>query len=154
MKYSLFRVKDLLEAIAIYLISFCSNSIFTYVKTMNFGSSSILRSFIKDITDYQIVINILLTFIMVVFHYQFLTRKKTEIFCRILVGDTIRSIIIRYIWNSLLILLVSFLLSFILNFYLNQDITTNLYLVYIFIIYILISVGQVQKNENLKIFYN
>lgn len=154
MKYSLFRVKDLLEAIAIYLIIFCSNSIFTYVKTMNFGSSSILRSFIKDITDYQIVINVLLTFIMVVFHYQFLTRKKTEIFCRILVGDTIRSIIIRYIWNSLLILLVSFLLSFILNFYLNQDITTNLYLVYIFIIYILISVGQVQKNENLKIFYN
>ena len=146
MKYSLFRFIDVFEAFAIYLICFASNLIFIYVQTLNLEGSFILKSFLKSITDYQVIINIFLTFIIILFHYQFLNRRKTEIFCRILVGDTMVNIIIRYILNSLGILMFSFLLSLSLNFYLELNVTSNLYLVFIFIIYILISAGQVKKE--------
>lgn len=146
MKYSLFRFIDVFEAVAIYLICFASNLIFIYVQTLNLEGSFILKSFLKSITDYQVIINIFLTLIMIVFHYQFLNRRKTEIFCRILVGDTMVNIIIRYILNSLAILVFSFLLSLSLNFYLELNVTSNLYLVFIFLIYILISAGQVKKE--------
>lgn len=146
MKYSLFRFFDVFEAVAIYLFCFASNLLFIYVQTLNLEGSSILKSFLESIVDYQLIINIFLTFIIIVFHYQFLNRRKTEISCRILVGDTMVNIIIRYILNSLAILVFSFLLSLSLNFYLGLNITSNLYLVFIFIIYILISAGQVKKE--------
>ncbi|GEN32276.1 hypothetical protein HNQ35_002582 [Cerasibacillus quisquiliarum] len=145
MKYSLFRFIDVCEAVAIYLICFASNLLFIYVQTLNLEGSFILKSFIESIIDYQLIINILLTFIIIVFHYQFLNRRKIEISCRILVGDTMANIIIRYILNSLTILMFSFLLSLSLNFYLKLNVTSNLYLVFIFIIYILISAGLVKK---------
>jgi hypothetical protein len=147
MKYSLFRVIDVFEAFAIYLICFVSNLILIYVHNLNLeGTSSILESFLESITEYQLIISIVLTFIIIVFHYQFLNRRKTEIFCRILVGDTIVNIKIRYIFNSLAILVFSFLLSLSLNFYLELNVTSNLYLVFIFIIYILFSAGQVKRE--------
>ncbi|RRN68139.1 hypothetical protein EI200_20805 [Peribacillus simplex] len=146
MKYSLFRFIDVFEAFAIYLICFASNLLFNYVQTLDLERSFILKSFVESITDYHLIVNILLTFMIIVFHYQFLNRRKTEIFCRILVGDSMVNIIIRYILNSLAILGFSFLLSLSLNFYLKLNVTSNLYLVFIFILYILISAGQVKKE--------
>lgn len=146
MKYSLFRFIDVFEAFAIYLMCFASNLIIIYVQTLNLEGSSILKSFLESIIEYQLIINIFLAFIIIVFHYQFLNRRKTEISCRILVGDRMVNIIIRYIMNSLSILLFSFLLSLSLNFFFELNITSNLYLVLIFFIYILISVGQVQRK--------
>lgn len=145
MKYSLFRFFDVFEAVAIYLFCFTSNLLFIYVQTLNLEGSFILKSFIESIVDYQLMISFFLTFIIIVFHYQFLNRRKIEISCRILVGDTMANIIIRYILNSLTILMFSFLLSLSLNFYLKLNVTSNLYLVFIFIIYILISAGLVKK---------
>lgn len=141
MKYCLFRFFDVFEAIAIYLICFASNLLCIYAQTLNLESSPILKSFLESITNYQLIINILLSFIIIIFHYQFLNRRKTEIFCRILVGDTMANIIIRYILNSITILVFSFLLSLSLNFYLGLNVTSNLYLIFIFIIYILFSAG-------------
>lgn len=146
MKYSLFRFIDVIEAFAIYLMCFSTNLIFIYVQTLDLGDSFILESFLESIIEYQLVINIFLTFIIIVFHYQFLNRKKTEISCRILVGDTMVNVVIRYILNSLTILVFSFLLSLLLNFYLELNVTSNLYLVFIFIIYILISAAKVEKE--------
>jgi hypothetical protein len=146
LRYSLFRYIDVFEVFVSYLICFSSNLIFIYVQTLNLKGSYILMSFLKSIIDYRLIINILLTFIIIVFHYQFLNRRKTEISCRILVGDTMVNIIFRYILNSLAILVFSFLLSLLLNFYLKLNVTSNLYLVFIFIIYILISAGKVEKE--------
>ncbi len=146
MRYSLFRLRDIIEVCVIYLICFTSNSIFTFVNSLNLGNSSILNSFFKNIIDYQIIINIFLTFIVVVFHYQFVNKKRIEIYCRILVGDNLIKITLRYIKNSFYILIFSFLLSLILNYILELDINTNLYLFFIFIIYILLSAGQVLKK--------
>lgn len=146
MRYSLFRLRDIIEVCVIYLICFTSNSIFTFVNSLNLGNSSILNSFLKNIIDYQVIINIFLTFIVIVFHYQFVNKKRIEIYCRILVGDNLIKITLRYIKNSFYILIFSFLLSLILNYILELDIDTNLYLFFIFIIYILLSAGQVLKK--------
>lgn len=146
MRYSLFRLRDIIEICIIYLICFTSNSIFTFVNSLNLGNSSIFNSFLKNIMDYQVIINIFLTFIVVVFHYQFVNKKRIEIYCRILVGDNIMKITLRYIINSFYILIFSFLLSLILNYILELDINTNLYLFFVFIIYILLSASQVLKK--------
>lgn len=146
MKYSLFRLSDALEAFAIYLMCFASNLALVYVQTSNVEIASLLEAFIDSIVDYRLIISICLTFMMIVFHYQFLNRKKTEISCRILVGDTREGIIKRYILNSLTILMISFVASLLFGFYLNVIVTSNLYLVFIFTIYILVSAGQV-TNE-------
>ncbi len=146
MRYSLFRLRDIIEVCVIYLICFTSNSIFTFVNSLNLGNSSILNSFLKNIIDYQIIINIFLTFIVVVFHYQFVNKKRIEIYCRILVGDNLIKITLRYIKHSFYILIFSFLLSLISNYILELDIDNNLYLFFIFIIYILLSAGQVLKK--------
>lgn len=146
MKFSLFRFLDVFESFSIYLFCFASNLTFSYVETLNSEHSPIVQSFIKTILDNQLIINIFLSFIVLLFHYQFLNRRKTEISCRILVGDTKLTLIIRYILNSLTILGISFLMSLSLNFYLELSVISNLYLVGIFTGYILISAGQVKKQ--------
>ncbi len=62
---------------------------FDYVKTLNI-ESDLLQNFLKQFYDYQVLIVFLLTFIVVIFHYQMVHRKKIEVYCRILVGDTIQ----------------------------------------------------------------
>ncbi|EOD00052.1 hypothetical protein L21TH_1902 [Caldisalinibacter kiritimatiensis] len=121
--------------------------LFDYVETLNLDSY-ILKAFLKNITDHQTIIIFLLTFIVIVFHYQMLHRKKTEIYCRILVGDTLLNITIRYILNCLTILGLIYILSIVINVYLNCNLASNLYLVYIFSTYILISASQVRKYDN------
>ncbi|TCI21660.1 hypothetical protein EVJ33_08610 [Exiguobacterium sp. SL-10] len=146
MKYSLFRFSDVLEAFGIYLMCFTSNLLLVYVQISNVEVASLLEGFIESIVDYRLIISISLTFTMIVFHYQFLNRKKTEISCRILVGDTREGIITRYMLNSLTILMFSFVASLLLGLYLNVIGTSNLYLVFIFILYILVSAGQVTNK--------
>lgn len=144
---SLFRFVDRLELCITYLFCFSLNLLFDYVKTLSLDSY-ILKAFLENFMDYQILINLLFTFIVVTFHYQMLQRKKTEIYCRILVGDIISKITILYTLDCLMILGFVYLLSIVINIYLNFSLTSNLYLVCIFIIYILISTSQVGKYEN------
>jgi len=143
---SLFRFVDRLELCITYLFCFSLNLIFDYVKTLSLDSY-ILKAFLESFVDHQTLINLLFTFIVVVFHYQMLHRKKTEIYCRILVGDILFNITIRYTLECLTILGLVYLLLIVINVYLNFNLTSNLYLVCIFVIYILISASQVGKYE-------
>ena len=143
---SLFRFVDRLELCITYLFCFSLNLIFDYVKTLSLDSY-ILKAFLENFVDHQTLINLLFTFIVVVFHYQMLHRKKTEIYCRILVGDILFNITIRYTLECLTILGLVYLLLIVINVYLNFNLTSNLYLVCIFVIYILISASQVGKYE-------
>lgn len=154
MRYSLFRIKDVFEAFAIYQLCFFSSSLLFYLKKLNINNSLILKSFLDSITDNKFIIIVLLSTIIIIFHYQFINKKRIEIFCRILVGDTITKIIIRYVLVNLGILSISFLLSFLYAVYLNLNILNNTYVFFIFIIYILINSLRVKKYENNKIFYN
>lgn len=147
MKKSLFRLTDMLELSFAYILCFSLNLLLDYVKTLDFDSY-LLKAFLKNFIDYQPLVVSLFTFIVIVFHYQMLQRKKVEIFCRILVGGTVFNITTRYIRDSLTILIPVYLLSVLANAYLDFNFFSNFYLVLILIAYILISARQVRKYEN------
>lgn len=148
MKKSLFRPADILELGLAYAFCFSLCLMFDYVKTLEM-TSDIITSFFRSFLQYQTIIVILSTFLVVVFHYQFSCRRKTEVFCRILVGDTLFNITVRYSLNCLTVLGFVYLLFALANAYLSFDLTNNLYLVPIFIVYILISARQVRNYEAL-----
>lgn len=148
MKKSLFRPADILELGVAYAFCFSLCLMFDYVKTLEM-TSDIITSFFRSFLQYQTMIVILSTFLVVVFHYQFSCRRKTEVFCRILVGDTLFNITVRYSMNCLTVLGFVYLLFALANAYLSFDLTSNLYLVPIFIVYILISARQVRNYEAL-----
>lgn len=148
MRKSLFRIVDVLELCIAYIFCFFLNVLLDYAKTLDLDSY-ILKAFVKNFIDYQPLIVLLFTFIVIVFHYQMLHRKKAEIFCKILVGDTVFHITIRYALDCIMILAFAYILSVLANVYLNFNLTSSLYLVPILITYILISARWVRKYENI-----
>lgn len=146
MKKSLFRATDALELCTAYLFCFLFNLLFDYIKTLDLDSY-MLNTFFQNFIDHQKLIVFLFTLIVIVFHYQLLYRKKQEVYCRILVGDTLFHITIRYSLDCLIMLGFVYLLSTLVNLYFHFNLSSNLYLVFIFIIYILISASQVRKIE-------
>lgn len=148
MKKSLFRFADALELCVGYVFCFTLNMLFNYVKTLEIRSY-LLKMYFQNFIEYEKPIIFLFTFIVFVFHYQMLCRKRIEVFCKILVGDNIFSCTIRYISDCLILLGGVSFLSVGVCAYLHLGITSNLYLILIFIIYILISSSWVKKYENL-----
>lgn len=147
MRKSIFRIVDILELCTAYIFCFFLNVLLDYAKTLDLDSY-ILKAFLKNFIDYQPLIVLLFTFIVIVFHYQMLHRKKAEIFCRILVGDTVFHITIRYALDCIMVLVFVYFLSVLVHVYLNFSLTGSLYLVPILITYILISARQMRKYEN------
>ena len=148
MKKSLFRLTDMLELSIAYIFCFSLNLLLDYAKTLDLDAY-ILKAFLKNFIDYQPLIVLLFTFIVIVFHYQMLERKKAEIFCRILVGGTVFCITIRYVLDCLTVLIFVYLLSALVNLHLGFNLADNFYLVLIFVTYILISARRVRKYENI-----
>ncbi len=148
MKKSLFRLTDMLELNIAYIFCFSLNLLLDYAKTLDLDAY-ILKAFLKNFIDYQPLIVSLFTFIVIVFHYQMLERKKAEIFCRILVGGTVFSVTIRYVLDCLTVLIFVYLLSALVNLHFGFNLADNFYLVLIFVTYILISARRVRKYENI-----
>ena len=148
MKKSLFRLTDMLELSIVYILCFSLNLLLDYARSLALDAY-ILKAFLKNFIDYQPLIVSLFTFIVIVFHYQMLERKKAEIFCRILVGGTVFSITIRYVLDCLTVLIFVYLLSALVNLYFGFNLADNFYLVLIFVTYILISARRVRKYENI-----
>ena len=148
MKKSLFRLTDMLELSIAYIFCFSLNLLLDYAKTLDLDAY-VLKAFLKNFIDYHPLIVSLFTFIVIVFHYQMLERKKAEIFCRILVGGTVFSITIRYVLDCLTVLIFVYLLSALANLHFGFNLADNFYLVLIFVTYILISARQVRKYENI-----
>ena len=138
----------MLELSVAYIFCFSLNLLLDYAKTLDMDAY-ILKAFLKNFIDYQPLIVSLFTFIVIVFHYQMLERKKAEIFCRILVGGTVFSITIRYVLDCLTVLIFAYLLSTLVNLHFGFNLADNFYLVLIFVTYILISARRVRKYENI-----
>ena len=144
MSKSIFRFVDRFELLSCYILCFISNILFNFAKTLSIDSL-LLENFLKQFYDYQVYIVFLLTFTVVVFHYQMLHRKITEVYCRFIVGDTIKAITTRYILECFIILGVAFTLSIIISTILNINSNNNIHLASCFIIYIFISSKGVRK---------
>ena len=148
MKKSLFRLTEILELSIVYIFCFSINLLLEYAKTLVLDAY-ILNVFLKNFIDCQPLIVLLFSFLVIVFHYQLLERKKAEIFCRILVGGTVLSITIRYVLDCLTVLIFVYLLSALVNLHFGFNLAGNFYLVLIFVTYIQISARQVRKYENI-----
>ena len=138
----------MLELSIAYIFCFSLNLLLDYARALDLDAY-ILKAFLKNFIDYQPLIVLLFTFIVIVFHYQMLERKKAEIFCRILVGGTVFCITIRYVLDCLTVLIFVYLLSALVNLHLGFNLADNFYLVLIFVTYILISARRVRKYENI-----
>lgn len=147
MKKSLFRLTDMLELSAAYSFCFSLNLLLDYTKTLDL-EAYVLKTFLKNFIDHQSLVVLLFTFIVIVFHYQMLEKKKTEIFCRILVGGTVLHITARYVLDCISVLISVYLLSVLVNLRLGFNAAGSVYLVLIFVAYILISARKVRKYEN------
>lgn len=147
MKKSLFRFTDIAEFCIAYVFCFSLNILFESVKLLNL-KSYILTSFFQTFTEHRLLIVFLFTFIVAALHYQLLRRKKTEIYCKVLVGDTILHITIRYMLDCLAALGSVFLLSVLVSLRLKLHPFGSFPLVLIFFFYILISGSQVRNYEN------
>lgn len=139
MKNSLYRFSDRLEIFFIYLFCFVVNALLIYAERTYQGSDSLIGSYINSIVEYRLIITIMLTFLVIIFCYQFITRKKTEIRIRFLVGETSWEIRYRYFIQSMIIMAMSYFVSLLINIYLSISLMVNLYLIFIFINYILVS---------------
>lgn len=147
MKKSLFRLIDKVELLSLYILCFGFNIMFDYIKTLSIDSH-LLKTFLEQFYKHRVLIIFLLTFIIIIFHYQMLNRKKLEIYCRILVGSTILSIVLHYILECFTILSIAFTISILINTVLDIGLTNNIYLSCILLVYILTSSGIVNKLEN------
>jgi len=146
MKHSLFRFIELIEISILYIVCFTLNITLIFVQTINLDAYPILKSFIESILDFKLLIVIFITFIVLIFHYQFIDQKKAEIYCRILVGDTKKNITSNFAFHNFFILIFSFILSLSLNFLLNVHFYINFWLVLIFTIYIIFFTSWVNKK--------
>ncbi len=144
MSKSIFRVVDRFELLSCYIFCFILNILFNYVKTLSIDSH-LLQTFLRQFYDYHAFIVFLLTFTAVISHCQILHRKQSEIYCRFIVGDTIKSITMRYILECFVILGVAITLSMIISIILRINFNNNIYLASCLIIYIFISSNGVHK---------
>lgn len=148
MSKSLLRWHERLLLFTCYLICFIFNILFDYIKALRVDSF-LLESYLSQFYDYQVYIMFAVSFIVVMFHYKISNIKKDEIYCRYVVGDSLRSISIRYGLDCLLVLLCAYIISAFIISILKLSKMNNIYLSCCLCFYILISSLKVgKKYEN------
>lgn len=148
MKQSLFRKKDVIELCILYIVCFMLEFMLENIKNIKINIE-IVEYFLSGFARYKIPIVLLFSIVVVVYHYQFVFRKKKEIYCRILVGDTLQDIKKRYILENVTILLLNYLLFNVISIYLDIDVFKNSYLFLCLLMYILVSTSGMKNYESI-----
>ncbi|PNZ65720.1 hypothetical protein CD158_10730, partial [Staphylococcus auricularis] len=65
MRYSLFRKSDMIESFSLYLICFLSDTLLSFSKFLKLENNSIVYVFLKSISDFQIMIVIFLSLLII-----------------------------------------------------------------------------------------
>lgn len=140
---SIMRGKDRAELLISYLLCFSLITLSLYSQTIEI-KQHILREYIKSFTDHYVFLSLVATLVVMIFHYQVLSKTKIEIRCRVLVGDILSRIKIRYVVECFGILAAAYLIHTYLGYFLGVKIGTGLYLIGVFGAYILIT-GRLVK---------
>lgn len=148
MKQSLFRKKDVIELCILYIVCFMLEFMLENIKNIKINIE-IVEYFLSGFARYKIPIVLLFSIVVVVYHYQFVFRKKKEIYCRILVGDTLQDIKKRYILENVTILLLNYLLFNVISIYLDIDVFKNSYMFFCLLMYILVSTSGMKNYESI-----
>ncbi len=125
----------LFELLGLYLGFFFLSWFFSYVAHGS-ASSYVLIRYLKPLLEYQTQLLLGLSLVVAVHHYQFLLAAKTEVKCRVLVGDRVCTIRFRYALACVTILLFSFCISIAAHLSLNLNIDNSVYLFTCFAAYI------------------
>ena len=78
MKQSLFRKKDVIELCILYIVCFMLEFMLENIKNIKINIE-IVEYFLSGFARYKIPIVLLFSIVVVVYHYQFVFRKKKEI---------------------------------------------------------------------------
>ena len=145
MKKSLFRWRDILELSLLYGICFMVNFAFHYTSRWNLTEYSIVEEFLENLFIYRKCFLFVITLVTITFHYQMLGRKKDEIHCKILVGDTRKNIILRNIVHNFIILSTITVVFIALDISFGFEVISDVYCFCIFAIYIFVGTIQVKR---------
>lgn len=135
---SLFRLKNRLELSILYLGLFFLAGFLVYVEGCA-ASSYVLMRYSKFMTHNQLPLILGFSAVVLVFHYQLLVNSKTEIKCRVLVGDRLTLIKLRYGIECAVILAACCTPSIALHLLIGFDIASSLYLLFVLATYVLAS---------------
>lgn len=137
---SLLRPKSRLELGALYVGCFLLASFLACVERQAAGSDVLLRYFEFMLHNKRAFV-LGFSVVALVFHYHLLASSGTEIRCRVLVGDRLTLIRLRYIIECLALLGICCALSIALHLLLGFEIVDNLCLFAALSAYILASAG-------------
>ena len=137
---SLLRPKSRLELGALYVGCFLPASFLACVERQAAGSDVLLRYFEFMLHNKRAFV-LGFSVVALVFHYHLLASSGTEIRCRVLVGDRLTLIRLRYIIECLALLGICCALSIALHLLLGFEIVDNLCLFAALSAYILASAG-------------
>lgn len=137
---SLLRPKSRLELGALYVGCFLLASFLACVERQAAGSDVLLRYFEFMVHNKRAFV-LGFSVVALVFHYHLLASSGTEIGCRVLVGDRLTLIRLRYIIECLALLGICCALSIALHLLLGFEIVDNLCLFAVLSMYILASAG-------------
>ena len=144
---SILRQEEDFELFLLYTTCFISDFLIRYINTLNFKSYNTIL-FIRHLFNHRVLINSSLTFVAAILHYQILQGKKIEIYCRLLVGATLKDITFVYFENCIIILLLSYLVSVILHVFMDIRLDNNRYLIFLLLFNIVIGIKQVICYES------
>lgn len=133
------RINALLELACLYFICFALAGLLAFVEHASAESFVMLR-YLKFLIVHQTIFAICMSMIVLVYHYQGVVKLGAEVYCRIIVGDRLKMIRIRYSLACLGVLIACFLISFMLAQALTIKTLNMYYLLIIFIVYIGVSV--------------
>ena len=137
---SLLRPKSRLELGALYVGCFLLASFLACVGRQAAGSDVLLRYFEFMVHNKRAFV-LGFSVVALVFHYHLLASSGTEIRCRVLVGDRLTLIRLRYIIECLALLGICCAPSIALHLLLGFEIVDNLCLFAVLSMYILASAG-------------
>ena len=146
MNITLFRIQEIFHFFVVYMICYLINITLLKLNIVLVNDLEYLRDFVILFIAIRVPIAIILSFVIVLLHYQFLTRKKTEFFSRFIVGDTMQNIRKRFLYCHSILLLTSTVISFTISLVIGINILESLYLFLLFSVYILISLLGVKFN--------
>lgn len=132
------RLSNLGELGVLYLGCFFVTGLMLYVENESTHSYVLMR-FFKFLVQNQVAFILGFSTIALVFHYQLVIRARAEVKCRILVGDRLRLIKLRYGIGCAVVLTVCFLASSSVYLFLGYSVINSLYLVAALSLYIFLS---------------
>lgn len=142
-KKSIFRPKDYFELGILNFLCFLLLILMVYVEKYS-ADSDVLMRYTKFLVEHSLLIGIAFSLAVAGFHYKLISKAKSEIKCRILVGDRVFMLKMRYVFMSLFMMTFPLFFSCIISITLGYSYSNILYLAPVLIFYPIIGALMVR----------